>query len=497
MLFNEQSFVFIFLPVVLAGLFAFKAWAPRLTCVWVVVSSFFFYGFHAWEHLPLLTGSVILNYWLGSRIQKSEKPKTKFNLMSLGIFGNLGVLAVFKYADFFLLQLGYDEGFGLLLPLAISFFTFQQIAYLVDLGRGKLTNPGFLHYCVFVSFFPQLIAGPIVRCQKIIPQLKNGMLGKLSSEAFWTGLCLFSIGLFKKACLADGIRPLAESIFTASSEGTILSIVEAWVGATAFGLQIYFDFSAYSDMALGLGLLFGLRLPLNFASPYKAVSIIDFWRRWHITLSEFLRDYLYKPLGGNRHGVRRGIINAMIVMALGGLWHGASWTFVAWGLMHGIFIGVNHLYRAGGGDKDGGVSSSLLRLTSSRLITFVFVTIAWVFFRNQDFGHAFSMLESMLGLNGIDLPRSLRFSADVTFLRFGGVFVNQVTDITLLPFFAFLLGLVWFAPNSFQLLKVRRDEDVSFNHPSRSVVFLCGILLFWGIKVSFEATTHEFLYFRF
>jgi alginate O-acetyltransferase complex protein AlgI len=497
MLFNEQSFIFIFLPVVLAGLFAFKAWAPRLTCVWVVVSSFFFYGFHAWEHLPLLAGSVILNYWLGSRIQKSEKPKTTFNLLALGIFGNLGVLAVFKYADFFLLQLGYDEGFGLLLPLAISFFTFQQIAYLVDLGRGKITNPGFLHYCVFVSFFPQLIAGPIVRCQKIIPQLKKGMLGKLSSEAFWTGLCLFSIGLFKKACLADGIRPLAESIFTASSQGTILSTAEAWVGATAFGLQIYFDFSAYSDMALGLGLFFGLRLPLNFNSPYKAVSIVDFWRRWHITLSEFLRDYLYKPLGGNRHGVSRGIINAMVVMALGGLWHGASWTFVIWGLMHGVFIGANHLFRLWKPKSDEKVSSSSLGLYVRRLTTFFFVTIAWVFFRNQEFDSALSMLESMLGLNGIDLPRSLLFETHGTFLRFGGLFANQFMDITQLPFFFFLLGLVWFAPNALELLKVSRIEEFAHRPPPRTLLFLCGALLFWGIKVSFESTTHEFLYFRF
>ena len=496
MLFNEQSFIFIFLPVVLAGLFAFKALAPRLTCVWVVVSSFFFYGFHAWEHLPLLTGSVILNYWLGSRIQKSEKPKTKFNLMTLGIFGNLGVLAVFKYSDFFLLQLGYDEGFGLLLPLAISFFTFQQIAYLVDLGRGKLTNPGFLHYCVFVSFFPQLIAGPIVRCQKIIPQLKKGMLGKLSSEAFWTGLCLFSIGLFKKACLADGIRPLAESIFTASSQGTILSIAEAWAGATAFGLQIYFDFSAYSDMALGLGLLFGLRLPLNFDSPYKAVSMVDFWRRWHITLSEFLRDYLYKPLGGNRHGVSRSIVNVMIVMALGGLWHGAGWSFVVWGVLHGCMIGTNHLYRAWK-EKNGGGTTSFMRRFSAHLATFAAVTLAWVFFRAEQFGPALEMIESMLGLNGVDLPRSMGFSNQCQYLSFGGLFPNQVADLGLLAFLPLLLALVWFCPNGLESLGLRHGEDSSIRYPSVMMIFLCGLLLFFGVKVSFESITHDFIYFRF
>ena len=496
MLFNEQSFLFLFLPVVLAGFFAFRAWAPKLVCGWVVVSSFFFYGFHAWEHLPLLAGSIIFNYWLGTIIQKTEKPKTTLNLLALGIFGNLGVLAVFKYADFFLLQVGYDEGFGFLLPLAISFFTFQQIAYLVDLRRCKITNPGFMHYCLFVSFFPQLIAGPIVRCQKIIPQLKAGMLGKFSSEAFWTGLCLFSIGLFKKACLADGIRPLAESIFTASGNGTILSIAEAWVGATAFGLQIYFDFSAYSEMALGIGLLFGLRLPLNFNSPYKAVSIIDFWRRWHITLSEFLRDYLYKPLGGNRLGVSRSIVNVMIVMALGGLWHGAGWTFVAWGVLHGCLIGTNHLYRAWK-EKNGRGKTWFMRRFSAHLATFTVVTLAWVFFRAEQFGPAIEMIESMLGLNGVDLPRSMGVSNQGEYLSFGGSLPNQVADLGLLVFLPILLSLVWFCPNALELLGLELGDDSPIGYPSVKMIFICGLLLFLGVKVSFETITHDFIYFRF
>lgn len=497
MLFNEQSFLFLFLPVVLAGFFAIRAWAPKLTCGWVVVSSFFFYGFHAWEHLPLLAGSIILNYWLGTIIQKTEKPKTTSNLLALGIFGNLGVLALFKYADFFLLQMGYDEGFGLLLPLAISFFTFQQIAYLVDLKRCKITNPGFMHYCVFVSFFPQLIAGPIVRCQKIIPQLKTGMLGKFSSEAFWTGLCLFSIGLFKKACLADGIRPLAESIFAASGSGTILSIAEAWVGATAFGLQIYFDFSAYSEMALGIGLFFGLRLPLNFNSPYKAESIIDFWRRWHITLSEFLRDYLYKPLGGNRLGVSRSIVNVMIVMALGGLWHGAGWTFVAWGVLHGCLIGFNHLLRAWNKNAAQPDKKSTINRFFSRMLTFAAVTLAWVFFRSDDFGPALGMIRSMLGFNGIDLPRTFGSSGKLDYFTFGGLFPNQIADVGLLLFLLPLLGLVWFAPNAIEMSKIGMDRDSRIKTPGFIVLAFCGFLLFWGIKVSFEEITYDFIYFRF
>ena len=403
---------------------------------------------------------------------------------------------MFKYADFFLGTVGFNHSLDLALPLAISFFTFQQIAYLVDLRKGKVSSPSFLHYGLFVSFFPQLIAGPIVRCQQVIPQLKEGALGKLSSRAFWTGLCLFSLGLFKKACLADGIRPLAESTFGASADGTVLSIAEAWAGATAFGLQIYFDFSAYSEMALGLGLLFGLRLPLNFNSPYKAASMIDFWRRWHVTLSEFLRDYLYKPLGGNRLGVSRSIVNVMIVMALGGLWHGAGWTFVAWGVLHGCMIGANHLYRAWK-EQNGGGRTSFMRRFSAHLATFAGVTLAWVFFRAEQFGPALEMIESMLGLNGMDLPRSMGFTGKGDHFRFDGMLPNQVAQISLLPFLVFLLGLVWFAPNSLQVMKVHLDESVPVRLPSCKVIFLCSILLFWGIKVSFEQTTHEFLYFRF
>ncbi len=496
MLFNEQSFIFFFLPAIFAGLLFLRAVAPALSFWWIILGSFFFYGFHGWEHVPLLAVSIVLNYCLGLAIEKSSDQRRGHFLLTLGVFCNLSVLALFKYADFFLGTVGFNHSLDLALPLAISFFTFQQIAYLVDLRKGKVSSPSFLHYGLFVSFFPQLIAGPIVRCQQVIPQLKEGALGKLSSRAFWTGLCLFSLGLFKKACLADGIRPLVESIFGASAGGTVLSIAEAWVGATAFGLQIYFDFSAYSEMALGLGLLFGLRLPLNFNSPYKAASMIDFWRRWHVTLSEFLRDYLYKPLGGNRLGVSRSIVNVMIVMALGGLWHGAGWTFVAWGVLHGCMIGANHLYRAWK-EQNGGGRTSFMRRFSAHLATFAGVTLAWVFFRAEQFGPALEMIESMLGLNGMDLPRSMGFTGKGDHFRFDGMLPNQVAQISLLPFLVFLLGLVWFAPNSLQVMKVHLDESVPVRLPCCKAIFLCSILLFWGIKVSFEQTTHEFLYFRF
>ena len=350
---------------------------------------------------------------------------------------------------------------------------------------------------MYISFFPQLIAGPIVRCQQIIPQLKNGLLGKLTEPAFWTGFCFFAIGLFKKSCLADGIRPLAEPIFFASAQGVELTIIEAWIAACSFGLQIYFDFSAYSDMAIGLGFLCGIRLPINFDSPYKATSIVDFWRRWHITLSEFLRDYLYKPLGGNRYGVMRSVSNALIVMVLGGLWHGAAWTFVIWGLVHGLYIAINHIFRAFFRPSDDISHQSFLSVCLGRSLTFIAVTTAWVFFRSEEFGSAISMVQSMFGINGIDLPRTLDCGIKGNFIRFEGLLNNEVADITLIPFLFLLLGVVWILPNSANLLRLRHAFELPVKNPSRKIVFFCGILLFWGIKVSFESSTHEFLYFRF
>lgn len=489
--------MFMFVPIIFIGLLCCRALIPSFVCGWIIVGSLFFYGFHGWKHVPLLVGSICLNYLVGLGIEKETKNSWRSFLLVLGVSLNLGVLALFKYADFIFGSLGFGGGFGLALPLAISFFTFQQIAYLVDLKRGILTGPSFGNYALYISFFPQLIAGPIVRCQQIIPQLKNGLLGKLTEPAFWTGFCFFAIGLFKKSCLADGIRPLAEPIFFASAQGVELTIIEAWIAACSFGLQIYFDFSAYSDMAIGLGFLCGIRLPINFDSPYKATSIVDFWRRWHITLSEFLRDYLYKPLGGNRYGVMRSVSNALIVMVLGGLWHGAAWTFVIWGLVHGLYIAINHIFRAFFRPSSDISGRSFLRAFLGRSITFIAVSAAWVFFRSEEFGSAISMVQSMFGINGIDLPRTLDWGIKGNFIRFEGLLNNEVADITLIPFLFLLLGVVWILPNSANLLRLRHAFELPVKNPSRKIVFFCGILLFWGIKVSFESSTHEFLYFRF
>ena len=299
-----------------------------------------------------------------------------------------------------------------MLPLGISFFTFQKIAYLVDAYRGEVRAGGFLSFALFVTFFPQLIAGPIVHHSEVIPQFGQKSTYRPNLDNLSMGIGIFVLGLAKKTVLADSIATYATPVFRAAQAGADPTLFEAWGGALAYTFQLYFDFSGYSDMAIGLALMFNIRLPINFNSPYKATNIIDFWRRWHITLSRFLRDYLYIPLGGNRHGVARRYANLMLTMLLGGLWHGAGWTFIVWGGLHGIFLVINHFWHALG---VGSATTSGARPGSdgsaARTITFLAVMVAWVFFRAEDFDAATRILAGMAGLNGVQLPASYHGAA--------------------------------------------------------------------------------------
>ncbi len=318
------------------------------------------------------------------------------------------MLGYFKYANFFVDNLNALVGSSLtletiILPLAISFFTFQQITYLVDAYRGETREYHFLHYALFVTFFPQLIAGPIVHHREMLPQFARDTLYRLKAEHLAVGITIFTVGLFKKVVLADGIAIYATPVFEAAEAGVVLTLFEAWGGALAYSLQLYFDFSGYSDMAIGLARMFGIRLPLNFNSPYKASSIIDFWRRWHITLSRFLRDYLYIPLGGGRKGEARRITNLMITMLLGGLWHGAGWTFVLWGGLHGVYLVINHGWRRLFPVNQSG----RLRKSFGWLLTMLVVVVAWVPFRAESMEGAMQMLTAMVGGNGLSLSEQL------------------------------------------------------------------------------------------
>ena len=353
MLFNSYPFVFVFLPLVLAGFAVLTRWRSRTaTLAFLIVASLAFYAWWNWRFLGLLLFSILFNFALGRRLQRRASERgapvaPARRLLALGIAVNVGLLGYFKYRNFLVDTVGMAVGTDwalppIVLPLAISFFTFEQITYLVDAYHGDTGEYDFLGYALFISFFPHLIAGPIVRFKELVPQFSSRSTFVFSHENVARGLFIFAIGLFKKVMIADTFSPWVAPIF---DRAPVVVFSDAWGATLAFALQLYFDFSGYTDMAIGLALMLNVVLPENFDSPYQARSIIDFWRRWHMTLSNFLRDYLYIPLGGGRRGEARRYANLFITMLLGGLWHGASWTFVLWGGLHGAYLAINHLWR--------------------------------------------------------------------------------------------------------------------------------------------------------
>jgi len=416
-LFNSYPFLFVFFPAALLVHGLAERLGERARIAAVLAVSLVFYG--AWDarFLALLGTSILVNYGIGSLLETAtdQGNATKADrLLFAGVGFNLVVLGYFKYAHFLVVNLnaatGTDFVLGaIILPLGISFFTFEQIGYLIDLRRGACYRADLLRFALFVSFFPRLVAGPILRYGEILPQLAAGRPRARDGEDLAVGLTIFAIGLCKKSLFADSIAPCANPVFAAAAAGKPLDMFAAWGGALAYALQLYFDFSGYSDMAIGAARCFHIRFPANFNSPYKAVNIIEFWRRWHMTLSRFLRDYLYIPLGGNRRGPVRRYANLMITMLLGGLWHGANWTFIAWGGLHGLYLMINHgsqaltnryrpLARLSGGH--------LARFTAW-LVTSIAVVVAWVFFRSPSFAAALVMLRGMAGQFGAVLPQGL------------------------------------------------------------------------------------------
>jgi alginate O-acetyltransferase complex protein AlgI len=441
MLFNSYPFILLFLPATVAGFHLLRrAGAERGAFAALTLASLFFYGWWSPRGLLLLLGLIAVNFGFARALiaTAGRAGRTRRAILAAGLAVNLAALGWFKYATFFVDNLNDLLGLDLLLativlPLGISFFTFQKIALLVDTYRGRLERLDLLDYALFVTFFPQLVAGPIVHHAEVMPQFRARTT--VDARLFATGLAIFAIGLAKKVLLADNAAQFATPVFDAAALGTPVTFLEGWTGALAYTLQLYFDFSGYSDMAIGAGLLFGIRLPLNFASPYKAESIIDFWRRWHMTLSRFLRDYLYVPLGGNRKGPARRHVNLLLTMLLGGIWHGAGWTFLAWGALHGTYLAVNHLWRAAWGGADRGAAARLV----ARTLTFLAVVVGWVLFRAADLGCAATMLAGMAGRTGVTT---------------GGLIEPAAAWLLLLP----LLGIVWLAPNTQELTGYAPDR---------------------------------------
>jgi D-alanyl-lipoteichoic acid acyltransferase DltB (MBOAT superfamily) len=504
MLFNSIQFIFLFLPVVLVGYFFLGRYSFNASICWLAAASLAFYAWWDFHYILLIVSSVMLNYIIGLLINKSL---FKVFWFVLGITFNVCLLGYYKYANFFVENLhslfGVEYAFQyVILPLGISFFTFTQIAYLVDVRRGVTKEYKFQNYLLFAIFFPHLIAGPILHHNEIIPQFQNPKNFRPNVKRISEGLTFFTLGLAKKILIADNIAPYANDIFRASEDISGVSFFEAWQGALCYTLQIYFDFSGYCDMAIGVALLFGIRMPVNFNSPYRATSIINFWRSWHITLSRFLRDYLYIPLGGSRCGSARYFFNLMVVMLLGGLWHGAGWTFIAWGALHGFYLAINHLWRF-----------FLKPIAPSNIavgfmywtITFLCVVFAWVFFRADSMFSAFSMIKGMLGFNGFELELNHRnyFGALAEHLEALGIVFTPGTEIRLIafPLIVGFLAVCLFLPNSQNWIWHHRPL---FQWRKKRILVWRATLC-WGLilgllaayTVSKLGRPSEFLYFNF
>lgn len=472
MLFNSIEFLFIFLPITFIVYFALnKAKLINIAVGWLVLASLFFYSYWKIDYLPLILISMVFNYSIGYTLSHPTALKLNRKLIFLsGIVGNVALLSYYKYFDFLINNINYvlHTGFDTLkiaLPLGISFFTFTQIAYLVDAYKKEVREYDFLNYALFVTFFPHLIAGPILHHSEMMPQFANLRKKIINPKNISIGLFLLAIGLFKKVMIADFLSPFVKDMFDGALH---LTFFESWVASFAYTFQLYFDFSGYCDMALGIAFLFNIALPINFNSPYKANSIQDFWRRWHMTLSRFLRNYIYIPLGGNRLGEFKTYRNLFLTFLLGGIWHGANWTFIIWGVLHGLATCVHRYWRK---------FNININNTLAVLMTFIFINFTWVFFRAPSIHKAFEHLKSMFGFNGFSpiVIDKLRFS-----------FQNGEAKISLFLFIGCFI-LVFLFKNSMQWVEKFKPNKVYF--------FITFVLLLVSIlsinKVS------EFLYFQF
>ncbi|MBX3315870.1 MAG: MBOAT family protein [Phycisphaeraceae bacterium] len=405
MLFHSYTFLFLFLPLAWAGFYACNGiLGRRAGRAWLLGASLVFYAWWNPIHLPLLLGSVVVNFWLARAVgDERREASVRKRLMVLGVVANVGALAWFKYLDFVLRStlgtLGYEvEPTGIMIPLAISFFTFQQIAYIVDAYKEPGRARSFMDYALFVTFFPQLVAGPIVHHSELMPQIAGVEPYRARMSNLSIGMTMFILGLFKKVVIADEIAQWPDAIFGAAGRGDAPTTIQAWIGMLGFTMQVYFDFSGYSDMAIGLARMFGIRLPMNFDSPLKATGISEFWRRWHMTLSRFLKQYVYVPLGGGRAGRARGYMNLVITMLVSGLWHGAAWTFVAFGLLHGIYLVIQQIWsRRFRLKPDAPQWRRTFRCAWARLLTFMAFAFSLILFRSSSFEGAWLMLKGVVG----------------------------------------------------------------------------------------------------
>lgn len=481
MLFNSFVFIFLFLPITLFIYFILNKFRLiKLATIFLTLASLFFYGYWNFIHIPLILSSVTFNFFCGNYLCKASKFKKP--LLSFGILANIVLLGYYKYTDFFIENFNGIFGsnipiYHIILPLGISFFTFTQIAFLVDCFKGKVKETDYIKYALFVTYFPHLLAGPIIHHSEMMPQFANLRLKFLNSKNFNIGILLFSIGLFKKVVIADFFAHFATYGFDVSNA---LSMGEAWITSLSYTFQLYFDFSGYTDMAIGVSYMFNIVLPLNFNSPYKALDVQDFWRRWHITLSRFLRDYIYIPLGGNKISTNRTYINVLIVFIVGGFWHGAGWTFIIWGALHGISQVVFRFYH---------LHFKPLNKYISWLITFNFINITWVYFRAKDLESAFKVLKGMFDIRNFKLSGEF-----VTFINSTFGIINELERTN--PAYLCMLGIFSSALIISVAFKNSNQIAQKSNFSYLTSIFI-AVLLLAAFLATRTAGVTQFLYFNF
>lgn len=519
MLFNSYEFIFVFFPLVVFGFFLCARYFSLDTALgFLVVGSLAFYAYWNPAYLVLLLFSIGFNFVIG-RVLSKENYWRRRSVLIFGIGVNLGLLAYFKYANFFVdnvnVVFGSEWDMGtIFLPLAISFFTFQQISYLVDAWQGKTHEYNFLHYALFVCFFPQLIAGPIVHHRDMIPQFMK--LENLTPRwsNFAVGLSIFAIGLFKKTVIADGLSVYVGPVYDVGPAAGNIDFFRAWGSSLAYTFQLYFDFSGYSDMAIGAARVFGIRLPINFFSPYKATSIIDFWRRWHMTLSQFLRDYLYIALGGNRKGRYRRYVNLFLTMLLGGLWHGAGWPFVVWGGLHGSYLMVNHGWRNMMTRCGWDFSHYLSYRLFGWAVTFIAVVFSWVYFRAPTLEQGNQIALAMLGGSGFQIPAGVlarlgELGTHLSAIGFVSVHGGGAMIVSNFVWILFAAPIALALPNVAQIFyqhdPVLYENDKAFSDVRQSRLIGWDYKNRWALAVALAGIggiltlqqVSEFLYFQF
>lgn len=487
MLFNSYIFIFLFLPITLIGYYTLNHFCLyRISNVFLIAMSLWFYMYFHKSYLLIISGSIIINFLISKGMYRWEKkPGLKKSMLALGICANIAVIFYFKYYDFFLenVNIVFGKSFELqniVLPLGISFFTFQQISYLADSYRGETKGYAFDEYALFVSFFPQLVAGPIVLHSEIIPQFRNQKNRRVIPQNLSKGMYIFALGLFKKVIVADTFGKAVSFGFNTIET---LSSMEALIVSLSYTFQLYFDFSGYCDMASGISCMFNIELPQNFNSPYKAASIKEFWDRWHMSLTRFLRTYIYIPLGGNRKGKIRTCLNIMIVYLASGIWHGANWTFILWGLLHGFFSCLNRLFEK---------SWNRLGKVTQWFGTFLLVNMLWILFRADSIASAVLFMKRLCNLSDFSIRTDLYACFDLTeftFLEGKISFLNYLpSQITGFHLWMFILGAF------FVVLNLRNSREIEFRPTVRSS-FITIIFMLWSVVSLAGIST--FLYFNF